>query len=138
MIGVGRMAVLLLMRALQCQWNFIFESDKRGTTDMGVITKAYASLFTPSSKLPEASVNKVPPIIPAVDPKAGTQTVVYTSSSSRQVYAIRQGNEFTTVPDHHIYLAICRAAHIPSVIATGNMSRSSSVNLDKELDNYDC
>ena len=105
---------------------------------MGVITKAYGSLFTPSVIPPIAADNKAPASIPAIDPKAAVRKVVYTTNSVRNVFAIRDGTVFTTVPDHHIYLAICRAAKFPSARATGELSRASSVNHDKEFDNYDC
>ena len=58
-IGVGRLAQLLLLRAQQCCWNFTFKADTRGTTDMGVIIKAYANLINPPSAAPENQLTQL-------------------------------------------------------------------------------
>ena len=128
------------MRALQCQWNFCFKADTSGTTDIGVITKAYVSLFTPPAIPIKDAAIKEPPAATLIVAKASEKKAVYTNSTNRPVFAIReiaQAN-FTTVPDHHVYLAICRASKLPSAKATGHLSRESSANPDKEFDNYDC
>ena len=59
--GVGMSALLLIMRAVQCNWNIFDNAIEKGITALGVITKAYFNLFKADS--PEASA--IQPLAPA-------------------------------------------------------------------------
>jgi hypothetical protein len=111
--GIGITAILLLQRALQCHWNIFHNAPQKGITALGVITKAYVNLFKAD-----------PPAAPGGAPLKPQ----YQPHSSKPVFGIRERlvAGYLTAADHQVFLAICKAAKLPSALATGDSARQSA------------
>jgi len=123
-LGVGLVAVLLIFRAIQCNWNIWHDAINQGTTALGVITKAYVNLFK------------------AVDKDESVQTVLkpqYHAIQGKPVYGVRSrgpSKELSPQESYHIFVAICKACKISTTLATGQSDRKSA-GADSEFGSYD-
>lgn len=118
--GVSLTSILLLQRAVQCHWNIFHNAPKKGITTLGVITKSYVNLF--KADAPEASA--IVPLKPQ-----------YSARLTKPIYSIRERlvKANVVVPDHHVYLALFKAAILNPTMATGDERRSAGA--DSEFGN---
>jgi hypothetical protein len=89
---------------------------------MGLITKAYVNLISPT--VPPAELTSTQLII---QPQPGQEAMAI--KSKRPAMGVRNlgDPDVKAVPDYHVYKVICKAAKLPTSLATGQLSRPASI-----------